>query len=184
MDGCCAEWWVVAVVACGGFSAGPVEGGAEDVDGVSLEAESYVGVHGGGDADVSVAEEFFDDDEFDALFEQQRRGRVADVVEPDAPEPGFVELRVEGAGEVGRFDRCAVRGGEHVAGLSSMPYVSPSAGVTMMPFRAGPRETGEVGQQEGVVTLGGDRPEPDPTVCRTPRGRSSALARVPPAFGR
>ncbi|MFF4573530.1 hypothetical protein [Streptomyces sp. NPDC001410] len=46
-----------------------VEGTAEEVDGVALEAESDVGVHGGGDADVCMAEEFFDDDEFDALFQ-------------------------------------------------------------------------------------------------------------------
>jgi hypothetical protein len=32
---------------------------AEEVDGVALEAEPDVGVDGGGDADVGVAEEFF-----------------------------------------------------------------------------------------------------------------------------
>jgi len=47
------------------------ERGAEGVDGVALEAESDVGVDGGGDADVGVAEEFLDDDEFDALFQEQ-----------------------------------------------------------------------------------------------------------------
>lgn len=45
-----------------------VKGGAEGVDGVALEAEPDVGVDGGGDADVGVAEEFLDHDEFDAFF--------------------------------------------------------------------------------------------------------------------
>lgn len=52
----------VAVGCLGGLRAAKC--GAESVDGVSLEAESDVGV--GGDADVGVAEEFLDDDEFDA----------------------------------------------------------------------------------------------------------------------
>lgn len=41
-----------------------MKGVAEEVDGVALEAEPYVGVEGGGDADVGVAEEFLDHDEF------------------------------------------------------------------------------------------------------------------------
>jgi hypothetical protein len=53
------------------------ERGAESVDGVALEAESDVGVDGGCDADVGVAEEFLGDDEFDALFQEQGGGRVA-----------------------------------------------------------------------------------------------------------
>jgi hypothetical protein len=51
-----------------------VEGAPEEVDGVALEAESDVGVDGGGDADVGVVEEFLDDDEFDALFREQGGG--------------------------------------------------------------------------------------------------------------
>lgn len=50
---------------CGGWvfrGVGRVEGGAKGVDGLALEAESYVGVDAGGDADVGVAEEFLDDD--------------------------------------------------------------------------------------------------------------------------
>jgi hypothetical protein len=39
-----------------------------------LEAESDVGVDGGGDADVGVAEEFLDDDEFDAPFQAEGGG--------------------------------------------------------------------------------------------------------------
>ncbi|GLW58992.1 hypothetical protein Kpho01_70020 [Kitasatospora phosalacinea] len=52
------------------------EGAAEEVDGVALEAEADVCVDGGGDADVGVSEEFLDDDEFDALFQEERHGRV------------------------------------------------------------------------------------------------------------
>jgi hypothetical protein len=48
-----------------------VEHGTENVDGVSLEAEPDVGMDGGGDANVGVAEEFLDHDEFDAPFREQ-----------------------------------------------------------------------------------------------------------------
>ncbi|OKJ02027.1 hypothetical protein AMK18_11465 [Streptomyces sp. CB01249] len=71
-DGCCGR--VVRVVVLGS------EGVAEGVDGLALEAESDVGVDASGDADVGVAEEFLDDDEFDALFQEQRGGRVAETV--------------------------------------------------------------------------------------------------------
>ncbi|MCW8215699.1 hypothetical protein H5I60_03290 [Streptomyces griseolus] len=60
-DDSCGEW-VVEVVA------GGAEHVAEGVDGLALEAESYVGVHACGDADVGVAEEFLDDDELNALL--------------------------------------------------------------------------------------------------------------------
>jgi hypothetical protein len=89
---------------CGGWIVGGVVGGAEDVaqrvDGLTLEAESDVGVDAGGDADVGVAEEFLDDDEVDALFQEQGGGRVAEVVEADRPESGVVEEATEAAGEV------------------------------------------------------------------------------------
>lgn len=49
-----------------------VEGRAESVDGVTLEAEPDVGVDGGGDSDVGVVE-FLDHDEFAPLLQ----GRVA-----------------------------------------------------------------------------------------------------------
>lgn len=62
-DGCCGGW-VVGVLAAEG----------EGVDGLALESESDVGVDAGGDADVGVAEEFFDDDEVDALFQEQGGG--------------------------------------------------------------------------------------------------------------
>ena len=50
------------------------EGVAQGVDGVTLESEPYVCVDAGGDADVGVAEEFLDDDEVDALFQEQGGG--------------------------------------------------------------------------------------------------------------
>lgn len=53
-----------------------MKGAAEEVDGVALEAESDVGVDGGGDADVGVAEELFDYDEFDALLQEEGGGGV------------------------------------------------------------------------------------------------------------
>ena len=77
----------VAVVVGGRLVVdGTIKGGAEGVDCVALEAESDVGVDGGGDADVGVAEEFLDDDEFDALFQEQGGGGVSEVVEADAAE--------------------------------------------------------------------------------------------------
>ena len=81
---------------------------------MALEAKSDVGVDAGGDADVGVAKEFLDDDEVDALFQEQGRGRVSEVVEADASEPGPVEESTEAAGEVGGVERAAGRGGEDV----------------------------------------------------------------------
>lgn len=125
-DGGSAQRGVIALVA-GRLAAGrTVKGGAEGVDGVALEAESDVGVDGGGDADVGVAEEFLDD-EFDALFQEQGGGRVAEVVEADAAEAGLAEERGEGAGEVGRVDRPALWRGGHV------PVVLP-LGSCRVPF--------------------------------------------------
>ena len=49
MDEGCGGWGVAVIV-------GGTEGGAEDVDGLALEAEPNVGVDAGGDADVGVAE--------------------------------------------------------------------------------------------------------------------------------
>lgn len=109
--------WIVAVVAGRIASSGTVERGAEGVDGVSLEAESDVGVDGGGDADVGVAEEFFDHYEVDALFQKQRVSRVAEVVETDAAEPGPGEEAAEAAGEVGRVERPSGRRGEDEAAV-------------------------------------------------------------------
>ena len=42
-----------------------------------------MGIQGGGDANVGVAEEFLDGDEFDALFQKEGRGRVAEDEAPD-----------------------------------------------------------------------------------------------------
>ncbi|GBQ04462.1 hypothetical protein SSP531S_59590 [Streptomyces spongiicola] len=59
---------------CDGWVAGVVvlaaEGVAEGVDGLALETEPHVGVDAGGDADVGVAQQFLDDDEVDALFQE------------------------------------------------------------------------------------------------------------------
>jgi len=82
---------LVAVVGPVGGLGGGAEGVAKEVYGVALEAESDVGVDSGGDADVGVAEEFLDDDEFDALFQEEGRRRVPEVVEADAAERGLAE---------------------------------------------------------------------------------------------
>jgi len=75
-DGCCTKWRGVAVVGVGGGLGELAEGAPEEVDGVTLEAEADVYLHDRGDADVGVAEEFLDNDEFDALFQEKRRGRA------------------------------------------------------------------------------------------------------------
>lgn len=83
-----AERWVVAVASLADKLGRVEEGAAEEVDGFApeaeAEAESDVGVDGGGDAGVGVAQEFLDDDEFDAQFQEQGGGRVPDVVTADA----------------------------------------------------------------------------------------------------
>jgi hypothetical protein len=101
---------------CGGRVVGGIvalaEGVAEGVDGVALEAEPYVGVDAGGDADVGVPEEFLDDDEVDALLQEQSGRRVSEVVESDGPELRAVEESAEAAGEIGGVERSTGRGGE------------------------------------------------------------------------
>lgn len=52
---------------------------------------SDVGVDAGGDADLGVAEEFLDHDEFDFLLQEQGRRRVPEIVEADAAETGPVK---------------------------------------------------------------------------------------------
>jgi DNA-binding transcriptional regulator YhcF (GntR family) len=59
-DGGSGEGWFVAVVVLAGCLGGVAEGTAEEVDGVALEAEADVGVHGGGDTDVGVPQQLLD----------------------------------------------------------------------------------------------------------------------------
>lgn len=91
------------------------EGIAQSVDGLALEAESNVRIHRGGDANVGMAEEFLDHDQFDALFQEKGRRRVSEVLKPDAAEPGPAEQSVEVPGEGGSLDRGAVEPGKDVA---------------------------------------------------------------------
>jgi tetrahydromethanopterin S-methyltransferase subunit E len=65
-DGC--GRWVVRIVVLA------ADGVAKGVDGVTLEAESDVGVDAGGDADVGVAEKFLDHNKVNALFQEQGGG--------------------------------------------------------------------------------------------------------------
>ena len=74
-----------------------LQGAVHGFDGVVLEAESDVGVGVSGDAYVGVAEEFFDGDQFDALFEQECGAGVPEVVESDAADSGVVAQGVEAA---------------------------------------------------------------------------------------
>ncbi|MDQ0795949.1 hypothetical protein QFZ58_004437 [Streptomyces sp. B1I3] len=110
-DGCRTGRWFVAVVGPGDRFCGFAEGVAEEADGVSLEAESDVGVDGGGDADMGVAEEFFDHHEADALFQEKGRGRVPEIMEADHREFRAVEEAPQVAGQVGGVERPALLGG-------------------------------------------------------------------------
>lgn len=78
--------------------SGVVEGAAEGIDGIVLEAESEaeaesdVGVEGGGDADVALAEEFLDHDESDALFQEQGPLSLRRVADQTGHHAGCVQI--------------------------------------------------------------------------------------------
>lgn len=96
---------------------GRAKGVAEDVDGLALEAEPYVGVDADGDADVGVPEEFLGDDEFDALFQEQFGGRVeVEVLPVQAEQFALAETGVESNFEQG-VQAVFVRGGEELPGF-------------------------------------------------------------------
>jgi hypothetical protein len=133
------------------LASSAVERGAEGVDGISLKAEPYVGVDGGGDADVGVAEEFLDDDEVDTLFLEQGRGRVSEVVEADATESGPVEEAAEAAGEAGRGDRSALRSDEEFRGCGGEPRPKVPGNVRR-PLRPGFCPVGGTDEADGQMS--------------------------------
>ena len=111
-----------------------------------------MGVDAGGDADVGVAEEFLDDDEIDALFQEQGGGGVSEVVEADGPEFCAVEEAAEAAGEVGGVERPALRGGEDESVVR--PARSGSLALFLLPFLVD-LEGAETFGREGDAALGG-----------------------------
>lgn len=104
---------VIVVIGLDGALGEVAECAAEEVDGVALEAEAEadVGVHRGSDADVGVAQQLLDGDEFDALLQEQRRSRVPQAVEADRPQAGAAQQRVEAPCEGGGFDGGGCPGG-------------------------------------------------------------------------
>ena len=94
-DGCCTNRRLATVVGPGGGLGEVAERVPKEVDRLALEAEPDVGVHGRGYADVGMTQEFLDDDEFDALFEEEGGRRVPEVVEADAAEPRAVHQAPE-----------------------------------------------------------------------------------------
>jgi hypothetical protein len=161
------RWIVVAVV-------GSAEGVAEGVDGLALEAEAYVGVDACGDADVGVSEEFLDDDEVHALFQEQGGGRVPEVMKADAAESGPVEEATEATGEVGRVERSTGRRGEDQA--TDLPARADSLALHVLPllvFLEGMEAFGREGDAAfGRSGLGGQ-------MCET--AGAGALERAPDA---
>jgi len=115
VDGCRTSGWFFVVVGSGGRCGGVPEGVAEEVDGVALEARPDVGIHGCGHSNMSMSQQFLDDDEFDALFEQERGRRVSEIMKTDAAQGGPAEQGVEVSGEGGALDGVAVGPGEDVA---------------------------------------------------------------------
>ncbi|AJP04376.1 hypothetical protein TU94_25850 [Streptomyces cyaneogriseus subsp. noncyanogenus] len=69
---------------------GRAEGIAEGDDGMTLGAQSQVGVDANDDADVGVVQQLSEDDEMDALLQEQAGSRMPDLVEADASEAGAV----------------------------------------------------------------------------------------------
>lgn len=63
-DGC--DGWVFRVVV------GLAERFVKGVDGIALEADSDVRVDGRSDADVGVAQQFLDNDEFHSLLQEEK----------------------------------------------------------------------------------------------------------------
>jgi len=130
---------------------GVTEGVGEAVDGVALEAEADVGVHRRGHAYVSMTQQLLDDDEFDALFEEEGGGRVAEIMEPDASERGPAEQGVEVPGECGPFDRVAVGSGEDVA--ARLPARPCRFAFLALPF-AVPFEGAQARRRQGDTAFG------------------------------
>ncbi|GGR90381.1 hypothetical protein GCM10010269_31900 [Streptomyces humidus] len=143
-DGCC--WWVVRVVVLAAESV------AQGIDGVPLESES----------DVGVAEEFLDYDEFDALFQEQGGGRVAEVVEADAANISLAEERGEGVGESSWVDWSALRGGEYVPAVLPRGAYGLTLALLLLVVTLQRLETagGEGDAAFGGPGLGGQRGEP------------------------
>lgn len=82
-DNGCGEWVVGVVVLA-------AEGVAQRVAGLALEASRDVGVDGGGDADV--AEEFFDDREFNLPLHSTLRPTAPSTPRTTRPAPGRATL--------------------------------------------------------------------------------------------
>jgi hypothetical protein len=126
---------------------------SEEVDGLALEAESDVGVDRRGHADVGVPQELLDDDGFDALFQEECHGRVAEVVEPDRPQVGLTEQRVEVTGEGGGLDGVPVGPREDVP--VALPHRARSVSFAGLPLAVSAKRGNAVGWQ-GDASLGAD----------------------------
>ncbi|GAA3973623.1 hypothetical protein GCM10022232_00930 [Streptomyces plumbiresistens] len=109
-------------------------------------AEADVGVHAGGDSYVGVAQKLLDHDEVDALFQEEGGRRVAEVAEADAAETDLVDECDEGAGEVGRVERSALRSGDHV----SVVLPRGPCGLTLALMK-NPRSSSVMGWKHGPV---------------------------------
>lgn len=101
-----------------------------------------------------ASQQFLDDDEFDALFQEEGRGRVAEVVEPDRPQAGVPEQCLEVPREGGGFDGVAVQASESEAVVHPVcagPLLLAGLSVTVLV------ERGDAGGREGDAAFRADR---------------------------
>lgn len=98
---------------------------------------------------MGVAEEFLDDDEVHALFQEQGRGRVPEIVEADAAQSPTVEEGDEASCEVGGVDGAARQGGKDEAGAFPSRSGYLALGLLLLPMDLAGRPSGCVGVSGG-----------------------------------
>jgi len=101
-----------------------------------------------------MTQQLLDHDEFHALFQEEGRGRVPQVVEPDCPQAGVTEHGVEVAAEGCGFDGVPVRASEDEAVVHPL-----SAGLLRLAGLSGTvlAERGDAGGREGDAAFRADR---------------------------
>ena len=70
-----------------------------------------------------MAEHLLDDADMNALFDQERRGRVPGIVYPGVPDPSLSQNALPGPPVLGPFDRAAMLRGERQ--VMSRPGIPP-----------------------------------------------------------
>lgn len=116
-----------------------------------MQPGPHVGVHVGGDVQPGVAEQVFDRHEFDALFQQQRRTRMSQIVKPDVADFGQVADGLVLPVHVGRVERPAGRRAEHHVLVGPPVTGFPPVEVLPLPI---PLQSGDTGGREQNLAAG------------------------------